>query len=61
MGVKYRYNTQTLSYEKVEKTAKDKVVKILSLVVAGLFFSVITWYVSQNFMTSPKEKQQERE
>lgn len=61
MAVKYRYNTQTLSYEKVEKTAKDRVVRILSLFVAGLLFSAITLYVSQNFFASPKEKQQKRE
>ncbi|MDA9564062.1 M23 family metallopeptidase [Flavobacteriales bacterium] len=61
MGVKYKYNTQTLSYEKVEKSAKDRAVTVLSLIVSGIFFALITWYVSQNFLASPKEKQQRRE
>lgn len=61
MGVKYKYNTQTLSYEKVEKSAKDRAVTVLSLIVSGIFFALITWYVSQNFLASPKEKQQQRE
>ncbi|MBL4652846.1 MAG: M23 family metallopeptidase [Flavobacteriales bacterium] len=61
MGVKYKYNTQTLSYEKVEKTAKDRLVRGLSLVVSGIFFAGITWFVSQNYLASPKERQQRRE
>ena len=61
MGIKYKYNTQTLSYEKVEKTAKDKLVRVLSLIVSGVFFAGITWFVSQNYLASPKERQQKRE
>ena len=61
MGIKYKYNTQTLSYEKVEKTTKDKLVRVLSLVVSGIFFAGITWFVSQNYLASPKEREQKRE
>ena len=61
MGVKYKYNTQTLSYEKVEKTAKDQLVRVLALVVSGILFAGITWFVSQNYLASPKERQQKRE
>jgi len=61
MGIKYKYNTQTLSYEKVEKTTKDRLVRVLSLVVSGIFFAGITWFVSQNYLASPKEREQKRE
>lgn len=58
---RYRYNTQTLSYEKVEKTAKDRFVRMLSFVVAGLVFSSITLFISYTYFDSPKEKQLIRE
>ncbi len=61
MGIKYKYNTQTLSYEKVEKTTKDRLVGVMSLIVSGIFFAGITWFVSQNYLASPKEREQNRE
>ena len=58
---KYRYNTQTLSYEKVDKTTKDKLVKGLAFVVSGLIFSVLSLFISYTYIDSPKEKQMRRE
>lgn len=58
---KYIYNTHTLSYEKVEKSTKDWVLKTLSLVVAGLIFSAIALFISYTYIDSPKEKQLKRE
>lgn len=61
MSVKYRYNTQTLSYEKVDKTAKDRIIRILSIVMSGLVFSAIALFISYTYIDSPKEKQLKRE
>jgi murein DD-endopeptidase MepM/ murein hydrolase activator NlpD len=58
---KYRYNVQTLSYEKVDKTTKDRIVRILSLIVSGIIFSAVALLISYAYIDSPKEKQLLRE
>ncbi len=58
---KYRFNTRSLKYEKVKKTLKDRTVKILSIVAAGMVFSAIVMLIAFNFFESPSEKILKRE
>jgi murein DD-endopeptidase MepM/ murein hydrolase activator NlpD len=58
---KYRYNTRTLSYEKIELTFKDRFVKFLSFTLTGLVFAVFFIFITSLFFDSPKEKKLKRE
>ncbi len=59
--VKYRYNPETLNYDEVEITLKDRVLKLLSFVGAGLVFAVAIVVVYNVLFDSPKERRQQRE
>lgn len=61
MAVKYKYNTQTLSYEKVEVTYKDRLVKFLFYLAFAIVFSSITLLISYSYFESPKLKKMTRE
>jgi murein DD-endopeptidase MepM/ murein hydrolase activator NlpD len=58
---KYRYNTQTLSYERLKASKKDRFLRLVSLLVTGLVFSFITFFISYAYIDSPKEKELKRE
>lgn len=58
---KYRYNPHTLDYDQVELTTKDRILKGLTYVGAGLVFATITLVIAFAFFKSPREIQQERE
>lgn len=59
--VKYRFNTKSLTYEKVKLTFKDGLWRVLSYLATGLVFATITIIVSKKFLPSPAEKKQNRE
>jgi hypothetical protein len=59
--IKYRFNTKTLSYEKVEKSVKQYVWRALSYIATGTVFAAVTIFIAYNYFTSPKEKIQQRE
>ncbi len=59
--VKYRFNTRTLSYERVELTAKVKLLRVLSFLVASAVFGVLFFFLVNNYFDSPKEKMLKRE
>jgi len=44
--VKYRYNTHTLSYEKIEVSLKEKILKGLSYVVVSMFFGMVFFAIA---------------
>ena len=54
--VKYRYNTHTLSYEKIEVSLKEKILKGLSYVVVSMFFGMVFFAIAYYTIDSPKEK-----
>ncbi len=54
--VKYRYNQHTLSYDKIELSTKDKLLKSLTFIGAGLVLGAIFYMMTYAFMDSPKEK-----
>jgi len=60
-GKKYKYNLKTLSYEQIELTAKDKLLKLVTYALTGVVFAAIFITLSNHFIDSPKEKQLKRE
>lgn len=59
--VKYKFNTKSLTYEKVEVTFRHRFFKILSYVATGTVFAAITVFVAFTYFDSPKELIQKRE
>lgn len=58
---RYRYNPETLNYEKVQITWKDHLKKALSIMVSGLFFAGLILFIAYTYFESPKERILERE
>ncbi|MBK6522116.1 MAG: hypothetical protein IPG08_07145 [Sphingobacteriaceae bacterium] len=54
--VKYRFNTKSLTYEKVSVTFKERFWKVLSYLATGLVFATLTILVSRKILPSPSEK-----
>lgn len=59
--VKYRFNTKSLTYEKVRVTFRERFWRVLSYLATGLVFATITIFLSRQFLPSPSEKKQNRE
>lgn len=59
--VKYKFNTKSLTYEKVEITFRQRFFKFLSYFATGTVFAAITIVIAYNTIDSPKEKIQRRE
>ncbi|MCB0480741.1 MAG: M23 family metallopeptidase [Flavobacteriales bacterium] len=58
---KYKYNRKTLSYEKIELTIKDRLLKIGTHALTGVVFASAFVTLTYFFIDSPKEKQLKRE
>ncbi len=58
---KYRYNRTTLSYERIELTARDRLVRLITYAFTGVVFASIFVLLTYFFIDSPKEKQLKRE
>ncbi|MBL4594501.1 MAG: M23 family metallopeptidase [Flavobacteriales bacterium] len=54
---KYRYNPHTLSYDKIELTLRDKMMRSFVFLGAGLVIGVMIYGLAYTFIDSPKEKQ----
>lgn len=54
--VKYYFNTNTLRYEKIEKSWKKIILQFFGLVSAGLVLGVVFLMLAYKFIDSPKEK-----
>jgi len=59
--VKYKFNTKSLTYEKVSTTIKERMLKLFSYLATGTVFATITIVLAYNFLDSPKEKKLRRE
>lgn len=59
--VKYRFNTKSLTYEKVKVTFRDRLWKFTSYLAIGLVFATGTVLLAYKFIDSPKEKMLKRE
>ena len=58
---KYRYNPHTLSYDKIELTLRDKIMRSTVFLGAGLVIGVVIYGLSYTLIDSPKEKQLKQE
>ncbi|MGQ0827289.1 MAG: M23 family metallopeptidase [Bacteroidota bacterium] len=59
--IKYKFNTKSLTYEKVTVPIGKRVWQALSYLATGLVFATITTFIAYNYFDSPKEKQLKRE
>ncbi|MBA3704749.1 MAG: M23 family metallopeptidase [Bacteroidetes bacterium] len=59
--IKYKFNTKSLTYEKVTVPILKRIGQALSYLAIGLVFASITTFVAYNYFDSPKEKQLKRE
>ncbi len=59
--VKYRFNTKSLTYEKVKVTFRDRFWRFTSYLAIGLVFATGTVILAYKFLDSPKEKMLRRE
>lgn len=57
----YKFNQETLQYEKVKPGLKSKMLRVLSVVFSGIVFAGIVILIAYNFFNSPKELMQQRE
>jgi len=53
---KYRFNTRTLSYEKIELDWKQKLLRASSFLVAAFFMGFLIYILAAKLIDSPKEK-----
>jgi murein DD-endopeptidase MepM/ murein hydrolase activator NlpD len=59
--VNYKFNTKSLTYEKVTVPLKQRLLQVLSYLATGLVFATITMIIAYSFFDSPKETQLRRE
>lgn len=59
--MKYKFNQQSLSFEKVEKTVKQRIKNLLLHLATAIAFATIILIFWSFFFDSPKEKQLKRE
>mgnify|MGYP005844887563 CR=1 FL=1 len=59
--IKYRFNTKSLTYERVKLTPREIILRVLSYLATGLVFSTVVIVLAYRFLDSPKEKQLLRE
>ncbi len=59
--VKYRYNTKSLTYEKVEISWQRKLLTVFSFLLTGLVFGSAFFFLAYTYIDSPKEKEIKRE
>ncbi len=58
---KFRYNPETLSYEKVQRTLFERFLRTLFFIAPTLILSVIFGFIIANRLDSPKEKRLQSE
>ncbi len=59
--VKYRFNTKSLTYERVRVTFKQRFWQFFSYIGTGLVFATVTIILAEQFLPSPTEKKGRRE
>lgn len=61
LKAQYRYNPQTLTYEKVQIGYKKRLLRIFSFLVSALVFGAVILIFAYTYIDSPKEKRLKRE
>ncbi|MBS1651201.1 MAG: M23 family metallopeptidase [Bacteroidetes bacterium] len=59
--IKYRFNTKSLTFEKARITVKEVVWRVLSYLITGIVFAVVTIFIARQLLPSPGEKRKTRE
>jgi len=59
--IRYKFNTKSLTYEKVKITFKERFLKAVSYLATGIVFATVTIIISRQFLPSPSDKQKQRE
>ncbi len=59
--VQYRFDTKSLTVEKVKRTFTDRLKTFLHYALAGLVFSVIVLFIGFSFFETPRERMLQRE
>ncbi len=59
--IQYKFNTKSLTYEKITVSIRKRVWQFLSYLATGTVFATITIFIAYNYFDSPKEKQLKRE
>ena len=59
--VKYRYNTKSLTYERVEVKWTQRILRFISYLLTGLVFAAVAWFAGNFFLGSPGDKKAARE
>ena len=59
--VNYKFNTKSLTYERVTVPIKQRILQVLSYLTTGVVFATLTILIAYRYLDSPKEKQMRRE
>lgn len=59
--IKYRYNPESLEYERVKTPLWIRLVRVFGFISASIVFGALFLWVAYTFLDSPKEKQLKRE
>jgi murein DD-endopeptidase MepM/ murein hydrolase activator NlpD len=59
--INYKFNSKSLSFEKITVPVRKRVGQVLSYLAIGLVFATITILIAYKYLDSPKEKQLQRE
>jgi len=59
--INYKFNSKSLSFEKITVPLRKRVVTVLSYLATGLVFATLTIALAYKYLDSPKEKQLQRE
>jgi murein DD-endopeptidase MepM/ murein hydrolase activator NlpD len=59
--ISYKFNTKSLTYEKVTVPIRKRIWQVLSYLAIGLVFATVTIIFAYKYLDSPKEKQLQRE
>lgn len=59
--IKYRFNKESLKYEKVERTLGQTLLRVFGFISAAAVFAFIILYTSYGFFDSPREKRLKQE
>ena len=59
--INYKFNSKSLSFEKITIPMRKRVGQVLSYLATGLVFATLTIILAYKYLDSPKEKQLQRE
>lgn len=59
--VKYKFNPETLTFHRIERTFKSKLIRFFYSLISALFFAIVGIIIYNLFFDSPKEKILKRE